>query len=283
MFMSAIAFAGAFGSPFSGWIMSRMGHTGGLANWQWLFLLEGIPSAIAGIVALFYLSDNPATAPWLDAGERKVLLGALAAEETRKRSQAGSRHSMADAFRCPTVWSFCFVYFGVVVANYFVGFWMPEIIKAGITNDPWSIGLISIIPWGIGAASMIWFGHHSDATGERRWHLTAALLAAAVFLHLVGVQGLPAAAAICVLTVAVAAIMCSISTFWALPAERLSGAAAAAGLAWINSVGNLGGFLSPYAIGRIRDLSSNPIYPAMFAADFCVMSAVIVFFVTKES
>lgn len=283
MFMSAIALAGAFGSPFSGWIMARTAQAGGLANWQWLFLLEGIPSAIVGIVALYYLSDGPASAPWLRPAERELLLRSLANEEALKRSHGESRHSMIDAFRSSKVWLFCLVYFGAVVANYFVGFWMPEIIKSGITKDPWHIGLVSVIPWGFGAGAMIWFGHHSDTTGERRWHLTVALLTAALFVLLGGLPGLPPAVRIAVLAFAVAGIMCSISTFWSLPTALLSGSAAAAGLAWINSVGNLGGFASPYAIGWIRDHSSNPIYPALLVAACCIMSAVVVLLATRKA
>ena len=283
MFMSAIAVSGAFGSPLSGWIMARTANAGGLANWQWLFLLEGVPSAIVGIIALCYLSDGPATAPWLDPEERALLLNSLAAEEALKRGHAESRHSFADAFRSPKVWWFCLVYFGVVVANYFVGFWMPEIIKAGITKDPWQIGLVAMIPWGFGAVTMIWFGHHSDTTGERRWHLTTALLTAALFLILSGVQGLPSALAVAVLAIGVAGVMSSISTFWALPSAMLSGAAAAAGLAWINSVGNLGGFVSPYAVAWIRDHSSNPMYPALFVASSCLMAAAVVLLATRKA
>lgn len=283
MFMSAIALSGAFGSPFSGWIMSKMGTTGGLANWQWLFLLEGIPSAIVGIVAIYFLDDGPKSAKWLSDEERETLVHALAEEEALKRSQGESRHSIADAFRCPQVWWFCLVYFGMVVANYFVGFWMPEIIKSGVTTDPWKIGLVSVIPWGVGAVTMIWFGHHSDITGERRWHLTVALLVSAIFLILSGLQGLPPALGIAVLAFAVAGIMSSISTFWALPTSMLSGAAAAAGLAWVNSVGNLGGFVSPYVVGGIRDHTRNPIYPALLVAFCCIVSAIAVLVSTRKN
>jgi MFS family permease len=283
MFMSAIALSGAFGSPFSGWIMAKMGATGGLANWQWLFLLEGIPSALAGIVALFYLDDGPATAKWLTTSERETLVNALAEEEALKRSHIDSRHSIADAFRSPKVWWFCLIYFGMVVANYFVGFWMPEIIKSGVTKDPWQIGLVSVIPWGVGALAMIWCGHHSDVTGERRWHLTVALLVSALFLIFSGIGGLPPALGIAVLAFAVAGIMSSISTFWALPTSMLSGAAAAAGLAWINSVGNLGGFVSPYVVGWIRDHSSNPMHPALLVSACCLVSAAAVLVATRQN
>lgn len=283
MFMSAIALSGAFGSPFSGWIMGKMSAFGGLANWQWLFLLEGIPSAIVGIVAIYYLDDGPQKASWLSAKEKEILVQSLAVEEAIKRSQGESRHSIADAFRSPQVWWFCLVYFGMVVANYFVGFWMPEIIKSGVTTDPWKIGLVSVIPWGLGAATMIWFGHHSDVTGERRWHLTAALLVSAIFLIFCGLHGLPPWLGIAVLSCAVAGIMSSISTFWALPTSMLSGAAAAAGLAWINSVGNLGGFVSPYVVGGIRDRSPNPIYPALLVAFCCLLSAAAVLVSTRKN
>jgi len=283
MFMSAIALAGAFGSPFSGWIMGRIGNAGGLANWQWLFLLEGIPSALAGIVAMWYLDDGPKSAKWLNEAERTILTDALAEEEALKRSHSDSRHSIADAFRSPKVWWFCLIYFGVVVANYFVGFWMPEIIKHGVTADPWKIGLVSIIPWGFGAGAMIWCGHHSDVTGERRWHLTTALLVAALFLLLSGVPGVPPALGIAILAFAVAGIMASISTFWSLPTAMLSGSAAAAGVAWINSVGNLGGFVSPYVVGWIRDHSSNPLYPALLVSACCLISAAAVLVSTRQA
>jgi len=281
MFMSAIALSGAFGSPLSGWIMARTSHFGGLAGWQWLFVIEGIPCVIVGIIALYYLHDNPRVAPWLTEDERQILLHRLAEEEALKRSRGDSHHSFADAFKSPKVWLLCLVYFGVVVANYFVGFWMPEIIKGKFTHDPWQIGLISVIPWGFGAITMICWGHHSDVTGERRWHLTGALLVSALFLVLSGIQAVPAVVGIAILAFAVAGIMSSISTFWALPTSILSGTAAAAGLAWINSVGNLGGFVSPYAIGWVRDHSSNPLYPALLPAAFCLLAAAVTLRATR--
>jgi MFS family permease len=283
LFMSAIALSGAFGSPLSGWIMAQTHHAGGLAGWQWLFLLEGMPSVVVGIVALFYLHDGPQSAPWLADEERAILIKRLAEDDARKRSEGRSKQNFADVFRSPSVWLFCLVYFGIIAANYFVGFWMPEIIKDKFTKDPWHIGLISVIPWGIGAGTMIWWGHRSDATGERRWHLAAALLAAAGFLVLSGLQNLPPVLGVAVLAGAVAGIMSAISTFWALPAAMLSGTAAAAGLAWINSVGNLGGFVSPYLIGWIRDHSDNPLHPTLVTAGFCVMSAVVVLRATAKN
>ena len=281
-FMSAIALSGAFGGPVSGWIMARAAHLGGLAGWQWLFLLEGIPSVLVGITAIFYLDDGPHKAPWLKSEERQLLLERLAEEEALKREQGESRHSLADAFKSAKVWLFCLVYFGLMMANYFVSFWMPQIVKDNFAKDPWQIGLISSIPWGFAAVCMIYWGYHSDLKRERRWHLTVAMVIAALFLVLSGTRGLPPVLGLVVLALATAGIMSGMSTFWALPTAVLSGTAAAAGIAWINSVGNLGGFVSPYLIGWIRDRSSNPIYPPLLIAISCLMSAAIMLIATRK-
>lgn len=282
-FMSAIALSGAFGGPVSGWIMSRTAHLGGLASWQWLFFLEGIPSVLLGVTAIFYLDDGPRNAPWLKPDERQLLLQRLAEEEALKKDQGESRHTLADAFKTPKVWLFCLVYFGLMMANYFVSFWMPQIIKDNFAKDPWQIGLISSIPWGFAAICMIYWGYRSDLKRERRWHLTAAMVTAALFLVLSGVRGLPPVPALVVLALMTAGIMSAMSTFWALPTAALSGTAAAAGIAWINSVGNLGGFVSPYIIGWIRDRSSNPLYPPLVIAISCLMSAAIMLMATRKA
>ena len=281
-FMSAIALSGAFGGPVSGWIMSRTADLGGLAGWQWLFLLEGIPSVLLGIIAIFYLNDGPGDANWLRNDERQLLLKGLAEEEALKKEQGESRHSLADVFKSPKVWLFCLVYFGLMMANYFVSFWMPQIIKDNFAKDPWQIGLISSIPWGFAALCMIYWGYRSDLKRERRWHLAAALVTAALFLVISGTRNLPPVPALIVLALMTAGIMSGMSTFWALPTAVLSGTAAAAGIAWINSVGNLGGFVSPYLIGWIRDRSSNPIYPPLVIAICCLTSAFIMLLATHK-
>ena len=281
-FMSAIALSGAFGGPVSGWIMTHMKGAGGLAGWQWLFLLEGIPSALVGGAALFYLDNGPRQAKWLAPEEREFLVRRLAEEEALKRGRGAGHHTLADAFRSWQVWVLCGVYFGIIMGNYYVSFWMPQIIKDNFSSDPWRIGLISMVPWGFGAVVMIAWGQHSDATGERRWHLAVALIAACAFLILGGVSGLPPALRLALLSLITAGIMAAISTFWAVPTTLLSGTAAAAGIAWINSVGNLGGFVSPYVIGWIRDRSANPMYPALVVAASCLIAATLVLVATRS-
>jgi nitrate/nitrite transporter NarK len=174
------------------------------------------------------------------------------------------------------------VYFGVIMGNYFISFWMPQLIKDNFATDPWHIGLISMIPWGFGAVVMILWGHHSDTTGERRWHFALACILAAVFFVVSGIQGLHPVFSIAALAFATAGVMSSLSTFWALPTAILSGSAAAAGIAWINSVGNLGGFVSPYDVGWIRDLTHSTMYAVLALAAAFLVSVALVFVVVKE-
>ncbi len=276
VFMSAIALSGVFGGPVSGWIMAAMQDAGQLRAWQWLFLLEGIPSVIVGIIALYFLDDNPAKAKWLTAAERNLLVWRLEQEESFKQRQGAAHNRLVDAFRRPIVWLFCLVYFGMVMGNYGVGFWLPQIIKDLITNDLWKIGLVSMIPWGVGALAMIYWGRRSDLKGERHWHIATAAIVGSVAFAASGLPGIHPALAIAALSFATAGVMASFSTFWALPADVLSGSAAAAGIAWINSVGNLAGYVSPFVVGHIRDSTGNMTYALLVLSFSLLMSALIV-------
>ena len=280
-FMSAIPLSGAVGGPVAGWIMANTLHLDGLTNWQWLLVIMGIPSILVGIVAMVYLDDSPQTAKWLQSAERDLLLQRLAEDEAGKLRHNRSHHTLADAFKSPQVWLLCGAYFCLLMGNYYVGFWMPQLIKDNFSQSLWKVGLISAIPWGFAAVAMIYWGHHSDVTGERRWHLVVALLVSAFFSVLSGIHVLSPVFGVAVLTLLTAGIMSSLSTFWALPTALLSGSAAAAGIAWINSVGNLGGFVSPYVVGIIRDKTTNPIYPVLVMALACVMAAMLIWMATR--
>ena len=251
-FMSAVPLSGVIAGPISGWILKSMTGTGHLAAWQWLFLVEGIPSFLAGVVTLYFLTDTPAKATWLGSAEKRLILDRLQEEDEQKR-RAGGSHKFSDAFRNPAVWLLCIVYFGLSSGNYGIGFWLPQVIKDSITSNPLTIGWITVIPWGAAAIAMILVGRHSDATGERRWHFAISCLLVAAGFAASAIPGIPGPARVAALTVATVGIMCSFAVFWALPTAILSGTAAAAGIAWINSVGNLGGWVSPYVVGTIRD------------------------------
>lgn len=257
LFMSAVPLSGVVAGPISGWIMARMSGAANLRAWQWLFLLEGVPACLAGIVALVFLTDNPASASWLNRDEREFLIERLEDEKAAKAGLSDTHHSVAAALRSGKVWLFAVIYFGFVMGNYALGFWLPQVIGDTLTKNPLAIGWLSVIPWGSGALAMILVGRHSDKTGERRLHIALAGIVGAAAFAVSAAPGLPGVAGLVALTFATMGIMCAFSTFWALPTAILSGAAASAGIAWINSLGNLAGYVGPYAIGTIRDATHS--------------------------
>ena len=281
-FMTAIALSGILGGPVSGWILSNLSGLYGIKGWQWLFLLEGIPSVTIGSLVYFVLDDNPSKAKWLTQDEKNLLIQRLAEEEDLKKAQGYSHHTLKDVFKSSTVWLFCLVYFGIVMGVYGIGFWLPQIINDSITKNVWEIGLISVVPWACGAISMVWNGHHSDVTGERRWHIALAAMIGSFAFAASGIPGISGLAAIIALSLATAGVMSALSSFWAMPTSILSGTAAAAGIAWINSIGNLAGYVSPYIVGKIRDTTHNMWYALIVLAAFCLMSALIVLSVPQK-
>ncbi len=282
LFMTAIALAGVFGGPASGWIMQAMGGVHGLANWQWLYLIEGIPSVVVGIAVLFLLDDGPHKAKWLTDREKALIGQRLDEEEQLKRAEGHSHHSFADAFKVPAVWFFSFVYFGIVMGVYGVSFWLPQIIKETITRDAWEIGLISMIPWGVGAIAMVVNGQHSDRTGERRWHVAGAAIIGAAAFAASGIPGISGWTGIFFLTIATAGAMSAVSCFWSLPTAILSGTAAAAGIAWINSVGNLAGYASPFIVGKIRDATHNMALALLMLAASLLAAGLLTLYMTRS-
>jgi len=281
-FMTAIALSGVIGGPISGWILSNISGLYGLRGWQWLFLLEGIPSVIVGLLVYYILDDNPTKAKWLTTDERNLLIQRLSEDEEIKKAQGYSHHTLKDAFKSLNVWLFCLVYFGIVMGTYGIGFWLPQIIHDTITKNVWKIGLISAIPWASGVIAMVWNGHHSDVTGERRWHIALATILGSIAFVVSGIPGISGPAIIIALCFATAGLMSALPSFWALPTSILSGTAAAAGIAWINSIGNLAGFVSPYIVGKIRDTTHNMLYALIFLSAFCLMSALVVIYMTRE-
>jgi sugar phosphate permease len=284
LFMTAIPISGVLGGAVSGWILSRMSVFGGLRGWQWLFLLEGLPSVLVGLAAVLFLENGPRNAKWLTPQQKELLVKRLAEEEDSKRAEGHSSHRMSDAFRNPNVWFLCLVYFGFVMGSYGVSFWLPQIISETITKEPFRIGLLSIIPWGVGAIVMVLVGHHSDVTGERCWHIAIPGLLCAVAFALSAIPGISGAWGLTAITIANAGVLACVSTFWSLPTRFLSATAAAAGIAWINSVGNLAGYVSPFLVGKIRDATHSMAWALLLLAGSCLISSLIVFrFRRRES
>lgn len=283
MFMTAIAISNVVGSPVSGAIMQYMDGWNGWRGWQWLFLIEGIPSVLIGILVIVLLDNGPRHASWLTQPEKDLLERRLQ-EGERDKAAHGQRHSFADAFKDGRVWAFALVYFCGVVGFYAVNFWLPTIIQElGVDKkDFLKVGLISMIPWGVAAVSMVVVGSHSDKTGERRWHAAGSLLVGA--LGMIAVAVIPkghAVLSVLALTMVTAGILSWVATFWSLPTAFLSGTAAAAGIAWINSVGNLGGHFGPELIGHIRKATGANEFAFYTLALMAIIGAAIILSMPK--
>ncbi|WP_312841287.1 MFS transporter [Delftia tsuruhatensis] len=244
-FMTSFGIAGVVGGPIAGLIMSGMEAVAPLRNWQWLFVLEGIPSVIAGLVVLAWLPDRPCQAHWLSEAEKSALEMQLDAE----RQGAGKHASFMQALRLPALWLCTAAYFCIVGGNATLAFWMPSLVRELGVHSALHIGLLSAIPFMLGTAAMVINGAHSDATRERRLHCAGATLVGAVGLALTGAtMGNPVLAMVA-LSIAATGVLGAFPVFWAMPASFLTGTAAAAGIAFINSVGNLAGFATPFMMG----------------------------------
>jgi ACS family tartrate transporter-like MFS transporter len=266
-FMMAIPIANIVGSPISGALLGLDGWHG-LAGWQWLFLLEAAPALILAGVVLKYLPNGPQNASWLSEEEKAVIADAMRSEPPV--DHAGFLPAMSDL----RVWLLGFSAFGVVVGLYGCVLWLPQVVKAmGYTN--FETGVVVAVPYIAGAIAMVLWGRSSDKYGERKWH---AALAAGL-----GGMGLIWAAmsssnyvTLFALTLATIGIYASLGPFWGLPIKFLRGTALAAGVAWINSVSNVGGFVGPYAMGKLSDMTGNFTLGMYVLGTGCLVTAVLI-------
>lgn len=250
MFMTGIAVSGVLGGPFSGWVMQSMSGTYGLAAWQWMFIIEGIPAVLLGFAILLFLPDRVSDARWLSADETALIGAQVGAEEGRKTDL-----HIGQAFANPRVWLCAFIYFSFIMGLAGVGFWMPTIIRATGVKSVLDIGLLSAIPYATATVVMLLVGRSADRLGERRWHVAIPGVLGAIGLALSTLCGNETALAMAALTLATSGILTTLPLFWSLPTALLGGAAAAAGIALISSVGNLAAFVSPFMIGWLKDLT----------------------------
>jgi D-galactonate transporter len=251
-FMAAVPLSSALGSPVSASLLGLSGAAG-LAGWQWLFVAEAAPSLILAVVAYFYLTDRPADATWLDDEQRAWLTLRLASED--KNRESVSPASVLKSLYDGRVLALSLVYFGVVACLYGVGFWLPTIVK-GFGVSIAMTGWINAIPYLVGFVGMIWWGMRSDARMERTRHLAIALGLAAIGVGASAFIGDPLLKMIA-LTIGAFGVFAALPIFWTLPTAILSGASAAAGIAAINSLGNLSGYFGPFAIGWIKDATGG--------------------------
>jgi MFS family permease len=258
-FVTAIPLAGVIGNPISGAIMDFCSGAYGLAGWQWLFLIEGVPSIIVGVWVMFYLDSNINEAKWLTADEKTLLNRNLQAEETQK-----TETSILDAFKSAKVYVLCVIYFTLMIGLYGIAFWLPTIVKALGVQGYWNVGLLSAIPWGFATIGMLIISHHSDQTGERRWHYALNAAVGALGLALAGAVGGNAVLSIIFLSIGTLGVVGSMPLFWPIPSAFLTGTAAATGIGIVNSIGNLGGYVGPNVAIWVKAISPDPA-AAMYA------------------
>jgi D-galactonate transporter len=275
IFLTAIPMAGIFGGPLSGWILGAVSGAYGLGGWQWLFLIEAVPSLVLGVVTLFYLHDRVASATWLDEDEKRVIAGNIAREAAEKENLS----HLSAAFRTPRVWLLGLIYFGIVSGIYLNSFWVPTIIKQTGVADPLTIGLLTAVPSVVAVVAMIALNSSADRARERRWHTVAPCLVTAAGFALTAWAGGNTAVALVGLTLAVAGASSAQAAFWSLPAAFLGGAAAAAGIALVNALGNLAGFTTNNVVGWLAgathgNAASLTLFAAVMAASGALVLAV---------
>jgi MFS family permease len=252
VFMTAIALSGVVGGPLSGWIMQAFAGAHGMPGWQWQYVLEGIPSVLVGGIVYARLDDRVADAKWLSAAEKAVI-----AAELEHEADNTAVHGMRAAFSSGRVWLMSAIYFCLIMGLYGVSFWLPQLIKSAGVKDVLDVGLLTAVPYGFATVAMILGSKSSDRTGERRLHVAVAAFAGAIGLLLCGLFGGAIVPAMAAPALATMGILTSLPLFCTLPTAFLRGMGAAGGIGIINSVGNLAGFASPFAVGFIKDASGS--------------------------
>ena len=266
LFMTATAMAGVIGAPISSALL-RLDGAWGLQGWQWLFLIEGLPAILLVPVVLVYMTDRPADAKWLSADERAWLMREMEAEQTESGQAIVTLRAALGTLR---LWIIALPYFCIVIAFYGITFFLPQIVQSMSSLGSATIVLLTAIPYVAATIGLVVVGSRSDRTRERRWHVAIpCLIGAAGFVLTVLTPATPAIA-LTTLSIAAFGIWGTLGPFWAIPTALLRGTAAAGGIALVNSIGNVGGFVGPYLMGWIRDATGG------FTAGLLTLAAILV-------
>ena len=271
-FMIGIPLSIVFGGPLSGWVMDRFDEYLGLHGWQWMYLVEGLPAALLGFVVLGFLTEKPADAHWLTAEQREWLSARIYSEHTEAESR--QRLSFKAALEHPTVWLLAAIMFCCQTGSYGLTLWVPTIVKGLSGYTDFGVGLFSAIPYIAAAAGMILVGRSSDRSGERFLHIAIPSVIGALGFIATGMISAPFAAMIA-LSVAAVGDYSTRGPFWALPGKFLTGSAAAAGIALINAMGAVGGFIGPYAVGYLKDATGSFASPLYLLAGILFIGAML--------
>lgn len=272
------------GSPLSGLILKLFEGMDGLHNWQWLFLVEAIPSFVLAFVVLRYLDNDVKSAKWLSHAEKQVILTDLARDaNNREQASAGKANSTLSAmFRNGYVWLLALIFFSFNIGYYGINFWLPSIIKSSGISDDLQIGLLAALPYVFGAAFMVWNSHHSDLKQERRWHIAIPALIGCVGLALSAWCSGSTFWMMAWICLAMSGTLALIPTYISLPGAMLSGTAAAAGIALVNSVGNLAGFFGPTVLGWLKDTTGSTDGGLYILAGFLLLVVPLILLLPKR-
>jgi MFS family permease len=266
------------GSPLSGLILKVFEGVDGLHNWQWLFLVEAIPSFLLAFVVLRYLDNDVKSARWLSEAEKQVVINDLAKDAAnRARSGQGKVDTSLKAMLANGyVWLLALVFFSFNIGYYGINFWLPSIIKSSGVSDDFHIGLLAALPYVFGAAFMVWNSRHSDLKQERRWHIAIPALIGCVGLTLSAWCSGSTFWMMAWICLAMSGTLALIPTYISLPGAMLSGTAAAAGIALVNSVGNLAGFFGPTVLGWLKDTTGRTDLGLYILAGFLLLCAPLI-------
>ena len=267
-FMIAIPMSSVLGAPVSTALLGLSGW--GLDGWQWLFILQGLPASVLGLFVLVVLTDTPAQAKWLTEAERTWLANTLAAEHRQRDAKATS--NLSQVLLNPKFYLFGVMYFGMTICLYGLSLWLPQIVKSfgGLSNK--EVGLLTAIPYLIAAVTMYFWCAHSDRTGERKFHVVIPITLGGIFLGISGFMIDAPVVAFVALSLSAIAVYAALPQFWTLPTAVLGSATAAAGIALVNAVGNIGGYVGPVIVGRIKDATGSYTYGLVALGAFAIFS-----------
>ncbi len=283
LFMSALVVTGMIAGPVSGLILQHLDGFAGLRGWQWMFVIEGLPSCLLGVLVYLYLDDKPQDARWLSAQEKHVLMQALEAERSVAARAQGNAPSLRSAFAQPLVYLFAFVYFAILAGGYIIAFWLPMTIRELGVSNFLHIGLYSAIPYTVAGVAMIALGKSSDHFNERHLHVAVPACLGALALVLLPQTSHSLGWSLALLGVATAGLYASLSPFWTVATLSLSRAEAAAGIAMIASLGNLAGFVSPFIIGHVRAATGSMANGLYLMAAIVVLGGVALMLGTRKA
>ncbi|WP_233235722.1 MFS transporter [Bordetella sp. LUAb4] len=282
LFMAAIPLSGVIGAPLSGWIMHSMHDSSGLAGWQWLFLMEGCPSVLMALLVPWLLTDTPAQARWLTEDEKRSVHADLEADAKAKDKMGGFHPTILVMLKDARVWAMVALCICQAIGNYGVSFWLPSLVKDLGYQDPLIIGLLSAIPFLAGAVALNLIARSSDRRLERRWHLIFGFIVSATGLAGSALLHASPIAALAALTVGTAGVYMATTMMWMLPSLFLGGVGMAAAIGVINSLGGLGGFVSPYMMGIVKDATHSTAGGIYFIAGIAVVGAVLAYRLPKH-